>query len=62
MKQADLIDVYHYMDLDGEGHIEIEELEELAGEHLNKEEQEFLDTHGEYLFGLADYTNDGKIG
>jgi hypothetical protein len=46
------------LDVDKDGHIEIEELAQLAGEHLNEDEQEFLETHGEYLFGLADQTND----
>lgn len=47
------------MDLDKDGHIEIKEVAKLAGENLTEDELEFLITHGEYLFGLADQTNDG---
>ena len=58
MTEKDLKEFYEFLDVDKDGHIEIEELAQLAGEHLNEDEQEFLETHGEYIFGLADQTND----
>jgi hypothetical protein len=61
MTEKDLKEVYEFLDVDQDGHIEIEELEQLAGEHLTEDEQEFLETHGEYLFGLADQTNDELV-
>ena len=59
MSDEDLNEFYQVLDVDKDGQIEIEELAQLAGEHLNEDEQELLETHGEYLFGLADQTNDG---
>lgn len=55
----DLKKTFKSMDLDKDGHIEIKEVAKLAGENLTEDELEFLITHGEYLFGLADQTNDG---
>ena len=61
MSDEDLNEFYQVLDVDKDGQIEIEELAQLAGEHLNEDEQEFLETHGEYLFGLADQTNDELV-
>ena len=58
MTEQDLREGYEFLDVDNDGHIEIEDLEQLEGEYLDKDEQEFIKTHGEYLFDLADQTDD----
>ena len=61
MTAKDLIAAFKFLDTDSDGHVEFTELAKLSGEHLNKDEQEFLKTHGDYLFGLADQSNDMKL-
>ena len=58
MTEQDLREGYEFLDVDNDGHIEIEDLAQLDAEYLNEDEQEFIDTHGEYLFDLADQTDD----
>ena len=62
MTEQDLREGYEFLDVDNDGHIEIEDLEQLEGEYLDKDEQEFIKTHGEYLFDLADQTDDQLVG